>query len=220
MPLHLLHIIRLLCTYLCALLDPELCSRPWKTFKPPQILARRYGCVVQAAQQREQVQRQQLRQQHPPISAAGRGATAAAGYSLSGSIGMGAAQAPGQSPPPPQLHAQRAMLQKQAELRASEHGGFGAPVAEPGGGITGNARGGAQTPPPAWPGGAAGMPAILPLSTGNSGVPGSVMAPSASIGMVPMPSLSFLNPEDLVGDISASGSMHVPLDFTMTQVRI
>jgi hypothetical protein len=36
--------------------------------------------------------------------------------------------------------------------------------------------------------------------------------------MAPMPSLSFLNSGDLLG--SASGSMHIPLDFTMTQASL
>jgi hypothetical protein len=73
----------------------------------------------------------------------------------------------------------------------------------------------------------AAVAAVAPGS-GVRGLPPSTLAPStirfshfaepsaAAAGMAPMPSLSFLNSGDLLG--STSGSMHVPLDFTMTQV--
>lgn len=139
----------------------------------------------------------------------------------SGAMGMpaipGQQQAAAMSP---QLRATPATLQKQAELRASLDGGFGTPLAAPG--FDG---GDPDMLPPqggAWPGEAAAPAAGMPMSSGIPGVPGSALAgmhPGAMAqpaGMPSMPSLSFLNNDELVGD----GAGHMPLDFTMTQVHL
>lgn len=125
----------------------------------------------------------------------------------------------------PQPALQQAFLQTQQQLRATDHGGFGAPLPA--------AHTDAMTgfTPSAVSGSGASSAAVQVAAASASavrGLPPSTLAPSsmgfshfaepsaAAAGMAPMPSLSFLNSGDLLG--SASGSMHVPLDFTMTQV--
>ena len=126
----------------------------------------------------------------------------------------------------PQPATQQAFLQTQQQLRATDHGGFGAPLPA--------AHTDAMTvfTPAAASGAGASSAAVQAAAvapgSGVRGLPPSTLAPStirvshfaepsaAAAGMAPMPSLSFLNSGDLLG--STSGSMHVPLDFTMTQV--
>jgi hypothetical protein len=208
----------------------------------------------QAAQQREQVQQQQLRQQHPPIMQApqiGQGSPQHVAPATAGAYGVGVGGIPvtqqqldaaslGSSsstimsfpahPGHQQMQLQpateQAFLQRQEQLRATDHGGFGAPLPA----AHTEARTGVA---PSSASGAYASLAAMQMAAPGSGVrglPPSSLAPStmglshfaepsaAAAGMAPMPSLSFLNSGDLLG--STSGSMHIPLDFTMTQVPL
>ena len=149
----------------------------------------------------------------------------AASLGSSSSTTMGFPANPGHQQMQPQPALQQAFLQTQQQLRATDHGGFGAPLPAP---HTDAMTG--LTPSAASGAGASSAAVHMATAAGASvhGLAPSSLAPTtmglsqfaeplpASAGMAPMPSLSFLNSGDLLG--STSGSMHMPLDFTMTQV--
>lgn len=149
----------------------------------------------------------------------------AASLGSSSSTTVGFPANPGHQQMQPQPALQQAFLQTQQQLRATDHGGFGAPLP------AAHTDAMAGFTPPAASGVGASSAAVQMTAAPGSGVrglPPSTLAPSAmgfshfaqpsaaAAGMAPMPSLSFLNSGDLLG--STSGSMHMPLDFTMTQV--